>query len=99
MAAAALDVDIERVATICRRYGVTQLALFGSFSRGEVTAESDVDLLYDLDPGARLGWEIEALAEELAAEFGRPVDLVARRALHGRLRDRVLAEAVSLHAS
>lgn len=94
-----LDVDADRIAEICRRYGVARLDVFGSVSRGEAAPGSDVDVLYELAPGARLGWGIEALADELAEVLGRPVDLVSRNAVHGRLRTSVLAEARVLYAA
>lgn len=95
----ALDVDAERLREVCERYGVIRLEVFGSLAHGEPRPDSDVDLLYTLAPGARLGWAIEDLNEELAALFGRPVDLVSRRALNSRIRDRVLAEAQPLYAA
>jgi hypothetical protein len=94
-----LEVDIDRIAEICRRYGVARLDVFGSVSRGEAAPDSDIDVLYDLAPGARLGWTIEALADELSAALGRRVDLVSRNALHERLRASVLAEARVLYAA
>lgn len=93
------DVDLDRIAEICQRYGVARLEVFGSVGRGEERPDSDVDVLYELAPGARLGWEIEDLADELSAALGRRVDLVSRRALHARLRDVVLAEARLLYAA
>lgn len=99
MAVPGLEVDVDRVAEICRRYGVGRLDVFGSVGRGDATPDSDVDVLYELAPGARLGWGIEALADELSAALGRPVDLVSRKALHERLRARVLAEARVLYAA
>jgi predicted nucleotidyltransferase len=92
-------VDTERLAAVCRRYGVSALFLFGSFARGEASASSDVDVLYELRPGARLGWEIEDLADELAEIFGRPVDLIARTGLHPRLAATVLGEARPIYAA
>ncbi len=86
-----------RLRDICDRYGVERLDLFGSFARGDATPSSDVDLLYTIRPGARLGWDIEDLAAELSATLGRPVDLVAKRALHARLRDAALADAQVLY--
>lgn len=92
-------VDEEALAAICGRYGVARLDVFGSVSRGDFTVDSDVDVLYTLQPRARLGWKIEDLSDELSELFGRPVDLVARVALHPRLRDSVLAEAKLLYAA
>lgn len=89
----AMQIDVERLREVCERYGVVRLDVFGSLSRGTVRPDSDIDLLYTLAPGARLGWAIEDLSEELAAVLGRPVDLVSRRALNSRIRDQVLAEA------
>jgi uncharacterized protein len=94
-----LTVDIEQLRDICTRYGVSRLDVFGSFARGEPKADSDIDVMYELEPGARLAWNVEQLADELSALFGRPVDLVSRRALHKRLRDSVLAEARPLYAA
>ena len=92
-------VDPVALDAICRRYGIATLAVFGSVARGDQSSDSDVDLLYELHPGARLGWEIADLADELSALWGRPVDLVARVAVHPRLRERVLGEARPVHAA
>jgi len=94
-----LTVDEDRLRDVCNRYGVARLDVFGSIGREEAHPDSDVDILYELQPGARLGWRIEDLADELSAIFGRRVDLVSRNALHERLRDSVLSEARPLYAA
>lgn len=94
-----LEVDLEHIREICQRYGIARLDIFGSVGRGEAHPDSDVDVLYELAPGVRLGWHIEDLADELAEALGRSVDLVSRRALHERLRESVLAEAQVLYAA
>lgn len=94
-----ITVDRERLAAVCRRYGIAVLRVFGSAGRGTATASSDLDLLYELAPGARLGWEIDDLAEELEEVLGRPVDLVSRVALHPLLAGNVLEEARPLYAA
>lgn len=94
-----LAVDLERLRAVCSHYGVARLEVFGSVSRGDAEPDSDVDILYELEPGARLGWEIEGLADDLSELLGRRVDLVSRNALHERLRDGVLAEALLLYAA
>ena len=72
---------------------IARLSVFGSVARGAAGEDSDVDLLYELRPGARLGWEIDDLADELSEIFGRRADLVARVALHPMLVETVLGEA------
>ncbi len=94
-----LAVDLERLREVCERYGIARLDVFGSVARGTATEDSDVDLLYTLAPGTRLGWAIEELAAELAGVLGRPVDLVSPRALNVRIRDEVLREAQPLYAA
>ena len=61
--------------------------------------EAAADLLYELQPGAHLGWEITELRDELSRLFARPVDLVSRRSIHPMLREAVLREAKALHAA
>ena len=82
-----------RLDALCRRFGIARLDVFGSVARGEDGPGSDVDLLYELAQGRALGWEIEDLSQDLADLFGRPVDLVSRKALHPLIRDQVLADA------
>ena len=94
-----VTVDEVRLAAVCARYGIARLMIFGSVARGTAEPSSDVDVLYELQPGRRLGWEIEDLSDELSELFGRPVDLVSRAALHERLRAAVLAEAQPLYAA
>ena len=61
--------------------------------------DSDIDILYTLRPGQRLGWEIEQLADELGELFGHTVDLVSVHALHPLLQPSVLAEARPVYAA
>jgi predicted nucleotidyltransferase len=96
---AGLEFDMQRLSDLCRRYGIARLEIFGSAARGEATDDSDVDLLYELGPGSALGWEIADLEDELSELFGRPVDLVSKRALHPELRPIVQAEARELYAA
>ena len=96
---AGVEVDERRLAELCDRYGIAELKVFGSSARGEAGPASDIDILYTVSTGRRLGWEIEDLADELSGLLGRPVDLVSRRALHPLLRRTVLADARTLYAA
>jgi uncharacterized protein len=77
------------------RFGVRSIALFGSVARGEAGDESDVDILVEYRADARPDlFEFIDLKEHLEAVVGRRVDLVTPAALHPRLRERILTEAV-----
>ena len=94
-----VDVDEGRLAEVCDRYGIAELRIFGSQARGTAGPDSDIDVLYTLRSGRRLGWEIEQLADELSDLFGRQVDLVSLRSLHPLLKPSVLAEARPVYAA
>jgi hypothetical protein len=75
--------------------GVRSLEVFGSVARGEQRPESDVDLLVDFDRviGLFHFFRVQRRLEEL---LGCRVDLVMRQAVKPQLRERILAEAVSV---
>ena len=61
---------------------VTKAWLFGSFSRGEETEKSDVDILVDFDKDARIGlFKYAGMYGDLKELLGREVDLVQNGAL------------------
>ncbi len=78
-----------------KAHGAGNVRVFGSVARGEASADSDVDLLVDLEPGRSL-LDHAALVIELEALLGRRVDVAVARGLRSRIRDRVLKEAVPL---
>jgi predicted nucleotidyltransferase len=92
------DLPLARIGEICRKYGVSELAVFGSAVRDDFGPDSDIDFLYVLSPDSTLGWEIVDLRDELRAAVGRDVDIVPKRFLHWVIRDRVLAEAQVVYA-
>ena len=94
-----VEVDERRLADICERYGIAELKIFGSHVRGTAGPDSDIDILYSLRLGRRLGWEIEQLADELSELFGRQVDLVSLRSVRPLLQSSVLAEARPVYAA
>ena len=88
-----LAVSAEELAAICRKYHVRELSLFGSAARGEMREDSDVDLLVDFEPGARIGWEFFDLEIELTKLFGRIIDLGEKESLKPRARPSALRDA------
>ncbi len=83
----------EHKGAMAERFGVVELALFGSTARDEARPDSDVDILVSFDrptdPDCYFG--VQFYIEDL---LGRPVDLVTDKALRTELRPYVEAEAV-----
>ena len=85
---------------LCRRYQVRELALFGSTVRGEQSIGSDIDLLVEFEPQARVGFQaLSSLSRELSSLMQRSVDLVPKAGLKRTIRDQVLSEAQVIYAS
>jgi predicted nucleotidyltransferase len=77
---ALIELHRDKIADICRRYGVTRLEVFGSAARGadfDLT-RSDADFLVEFGPGSALPAlrRFFGLAEALEQILGRHVDLV-----------------------
>lgn len=72
-----IPVPREQIAVICRRYHIRTLALFGSVLRNDFTAESDVDVLVEFEPGRTPGFfKLARITRELSPLLGgREVDL------------------------
>jgi predicted nucleotidyltransferase len=98
----AIDTALSAVplAEICRRYHVKELSVFGSAARGELRPESDIDLLVDFLPDARVGlFELWDLGDELERLVGRRVDLVPKGGLKKLIRPHILKESRLVYAA
>ena len=82
-------------ATLSQRFGVTNLAIFGSVARDEVSDDSDIDILVRFDrPGtSKAYFGVQFYLEDL---LGRPVDLVTEKALRTEFRPYVEREAINV---
>ena len=85
----------QEILAIAARHGAYNLRVFGSVARGEAGPESDLDILVEMQPGKSLLDHV-ALMQDLEDLLQRKVDVVSERALHWYIRDKVLAEAISL---
>ena len=90
-----LTIDQHLLAEFCQRHHIRQLSVFGSALRNDFGPESDVDVLVEYEPEHTPGWEVVDIEEELGQLFGgRKIDLVNRKYLSARLKERILATAV-----
>ena len=83
----------QRLLPILKRHDVAHAALFGSFARGEAKADSDLDILVEL-PSTKSLLDLVALKLDMEEVLGIKTDVFTYRALHPRIRDKVLQEQV-----
>ncbi len=78
---------------LARRFGVIDLALFGSTARDSASPDSDIDVLVRFDGPATSSryFGVQFFLEDL---FGRSVDLVTDKALRPELRPHIERDAV-----
>lgn len=79
-----IDLPLEDIARVCQKFGVSELAVFGSVLRDDFDpARSDVDFLVrfiDNDAGD-WGHKCMDMEEELGQLLGRKVDVVSWRGI------------------
>jgi len=96
-----LNIDQARIKAFCRKWRVRELSVFGSALRDDFGPESDVDVLVELKPDHGLTlYDWVDMIDELAAIFGRDVDLVAKGGLKNPIRRRsILSSAEVVYAA
>jgi hypothetical protein len=75
-----------------QKYKVKDLGIFGSFTRNEETAESDIDILVDFE--GDIGLEFIDLADELEKILGHKVDLVSKAGVKPKYLSYVLEDLI-----
>ena len=92
-----IDIPRDKIAAFCKRWQVTELALFGSVLRDDFGPESDVDVLARFEEEARHTlFDLDRMEEELTTIFGRKVDLVCWRGVeqsHNYIRRKVILQS------
>lgn len=80
---------------IARRYGASDIRIFGSIARGDATEFSDMDLIVRFDPGRSL-FDHGGLIMDLRDLLGVKVDVISEGGMRPRFRQHVMKEAVPL---
>jgi len=77
------------------RFKVKSISVFGSYLRGQQSAESDIDILVEFDGTIDL-FDFVELENFLSDVLGHKVDLIMKDTLKPRIRNRILKEAVNI---
>ena len=94
-----IPISRSEIADFCRRHRIRKLSLFGSLLRDDFGPKSDVDVLVEFEPDARVGFfKLYDLEQQLSQLLGgRRVDINTPNSLSKHFRDEVLAEAEVLY--
>jgi predicted nucleotidyltransferase len=81
--------------TDLRRKGVSRVAVFGSVARGEAEPGSDLDIMVEIDPSARIDvYGYVGITQFISELFQAPVDVSERDALRPSVRQTADLDAV-----
>ena len=99
-----IPIPQDKIAEFCRKWHVTEFALFGSVLRRDFRADSDIDVLVRFAPNARRGlFVLVEMQEELRGIFGRQVHLTTRGSIEASRntlrRNAILGSARVIHAA
>jgi hypothetical protein len=89
-----IEIPDKKIADFCRRWKITEFALFGSALRNDFRHDSDIDVLVSFAPDTAWGlFDHVTMQDELQAIFNCKVDLINRRAIE-RSRNPIRRKAI-----
>jgi uncharacterized protein len=99
-----IKVPKAKIAEFCKRWNISEFAVFGSALRPDFRSDSDVDVLVSFAPQAHITlFDMVYMQDELKIIFGRNVDLVSRRGVEASRnylrRKNILESAEVIHVS
>lgn len=99
MRSAQVIVTVKQLESSLREQGIGAIYLFGSVARETQTDSSDIDLAFDVAPGATESFSLidqSRIKRQLAATLGTKVDLIERDYLRPRISDRAERDMIQI---
>jgi len=101
---AQIKVDEALIADFCRRWKITEFALFGSVLRKDFRPKSDIDVMVTFAEEARWGFfDLCQMEDELGSMYGREVRIITRASLEENrnyiIRNEILSHLEVIHAA
>lgn len=86
--------ELAAMEEVLRKEGVATLALFGSVVRGEAQADSDIDVLIEVDPEAKFSLLNHVGVQHLIEDrLNRKADVLMKDGIRPAFKQRILREA------
>lgn len=104
MTITAIELPTEKIAQFCRKWQVTEFALFGSVLRDEFRPDSDIDVMVQFHPDAHPTFStLDQMEAELKTIFHRDIDLITRQGIETSRnylrRQEILSSAQVIYAT
>ena len=77
-------------------FGIRQIRIFGSFAKGEEKPHSDIDIIVDISKPIGI-YQFIGLKQDLETSLSRKIDLFKPNTIEPLLKDKILAEAVTIY--
>ena len=90
-----IDQIKQRALPILKKAGATKSAIFGSAARGEMSDDSDIDIIIDLPKGSSL-FDLIDVQSELEKELNNEVDLITYNGMNKYVEPYILKDQVSI---
>ncbi|HDH58254.1 MAG TPA: hypothetical protein ENF16_06560 [Bacteroidetes bacterium] len=87
-----VDTKLKKLVSILKKHGIKKISIFGSYARGMVNAESDLDVLVEFS-GKKSLLDIIGIEMELSEALKLKVDLLTDKSISPYLIDRIKKEA------
>jgi hypothetical protein len=99
-----IKVPKTKIAEFCKRWNISEFAVFGSALQADFRQDSDIDVLVSFAPQTHINlFDMVHMQDELKAIFGREVDLISRRGLENSRnylrRKNILESAQVIHVT
>ena len=92
---------IDDIVSVCKKYRIMELSIFGSSIRDDFTQESDVDILVSFDRNSGINlFDIMELEKEFSMMLNREVDIVEKESLKNPIRkNKILSTREIIYAA
>jgi predicted nucleotidyltransferase len=80
---------------LLKKYGISDVGIFGSFAFGDFNQKSDIDILINFNKRNKISLlDLVGIENDLSSKLGRKVDLVTAKGLNPYIKDNVLKSTV-----
>lgn len=93
---AASNEIFKKIVSILRSHGAKKIGVFGSYARGDMNPESDIDILVEFSVRKSL-LDIVGIEQELSEALGIKVDLLTEKSISPYLIDRIKKETAVIY--